>query len=102
MRFDRPPVFMISPASMKNGTAEEEKLSAPLMIVLRDDLGIEDVHIEHQGDAAEQQGIGDRHPDRHGAKERADEDAMVMASSDPCGGDGELALAAVALGSSSR
>ena len=31
MRFDRPPVFMISPASMKNGTAISGKLSAPLM-----------------------------------------------------------------------
>ena len=32
MRFDRPPVFMISPASMKNGTAISGKLSAPLMM----------------------------------------------------------------------
>ena len=31
MRFDSPPVFIISPASMKNGTAISGKLSAPLM-----------------------------------------------------------------------
>src|SRR6266542_4446695 len=31
MRFDSPPVFMISPASMKNGTAISGKLSAPLI-----------------------------------------------------------------------
>src|SRR5262249_15555192 len=31
MRLDRPPTFMISPASMKNGTASSGKLSAPLM-----------------------------------------------------------------------
>jgi hypothetical protein len=31
MRLERPPVFMISPASMKNGTAIRGKLSAPLM-----------------------------------------------------------------------
>ena len=29
MRRDRPPAFMISPASMKNGTASSGKLSAP-------------------------------------------------------------------------
>ena len=32
MRRDKPPVFMISPASMKNGTAMSGKLSAPLMM----------------------------------------------------------------------
>ena len=32
MRFDRPPVFMISPASMKNGTAISGNESAPLMM----------------------------------------------------------------------
>ncbi len=32
MRLDRPPVFMISPASMKKGTAISGKLSAPLMM----------------------------------------------------------------------
>ena len=31
MRCDRPPTFMISPASMKKGTASSGKLSAPLM-----------------------------------------------------------------------
>jgi hypothetical protein len=31
MRRDRPPVFITSPASMKNGTAISGKLSAPLM-----------------------------------------------------------------------
>ena len=31
MRLDSPPTFMISPASMKNGTASSGKLSAPLM-----------------------------------------------------------------------
>ena len=31
MRLDRPPVFMISPASMKNGAAISGKLSAPLI-----------------------------------------------------------------------
>src|SRR6185369_433479 len=32
MRRDRPPLFMISPASMKKGTAINGKLSAPLMM----------------------------------------------------------------------
>jgi hypothetical protein len=32
MRFDKPPVFMISPASMKKGTAISGKLSAPLIM----------------------------------------------------------------------
>jgi hypothetical protein len=31
MRWLRPPTFMISPASMKNGTARSGKLSAPLI-----------------------------------------------------------------------
>jgi hypothetical protein len=31
MRLDRPPTFMISPASMKKGTASSGKLSAPLI-----------------------------------------------------------------------
>ena len=31
MRFASPPLFMISPASMKNGMAISGKLSAPLM-----------------------------------------------------------------------
>jgi hypothetical protein len=31
MRWLRPPTFMISPASMKNGTASSGKLSAPLI-----------------------------------------------------------------------
>ena len=31
MRCDSPPTFMISPASMKNGTASNGKLSAPLI-----------------------------------------------------------------------
>ena len=32
MRFASPPLFMISPASMKNGIAISGKLSAPLMM----------------------------------------------------------------------
>ena len=32
MRRDKPPVFITSPASMKNGTAISGKLSAPLMM----------------------------------------------------------------------
>ena len=32
IRFDRPPTFMISPASRKKGTAISGKLSAPLMM----------------------------------------------------------------------
>ncbi|BEA55037.1 hypothetical protein VEE32_28810 [Escherichia coli] len=33
MRFDKPPAFMISPASTKNGIASREKLSAPFTSV---------------------------------------------------------------------
>ena len=42
--------------------------------VLCDDLGVEQIHVVHQGDAADEQGVGDRHSDRHGAEKRADED----------------------------
>ena len=52
---------------------EDEAVSA-VENVLCDDLGIEDVEIEHQRDAAEQQGVGDRHADGHGPQERTDED----------------------------
>ena len=42
--------------------------------VLGDDLGVEHVELQHQGDAAEQQRVGDRHAQRHRTQERSQKD----------------------------
>ena len=65
---------MISPASMKNGTAISGKLSAPLMMFCATICGVEHVDAMHQRDAADQQRKGDRHAERHRAEQRAQED----------------------------
>ena len=74
MRLARPPRFMISPASMKNGTAISGKLSAPLMMFCATICEVEDVERMHQRDAADDQREGDRHAERHGAEQREGED----------------------------
>ena len=80
MRRDRPPVFMTSPASMKNGTAISGKAVGAVDDVLRDDLRIEDIELNHQRDAADDQREGDRHAERHGAQQRQREDRDRHAS----------------------
>ena len=68
--------------------------------VLGDDLGVEQIHVVHQGDAADEQGVGDRHSDRHGAEKGADEDRDGHDCTFPGVGAGvaSRAFAAVALG----
>ena len=54
---------------------QQRKTVRPVDHVLRQDLRIEHVQVQHQRHAAHQQRIGDRHPDQHRRQQRADKNS---------------------------
>ena len=49
----------------EEGDGHQGKAVRPVDEIHGDDLGVHQVHIEHHGKAAGDQGDGDRHSDRH-------------------------------------
>src|SRR5215213_2997889 len=54
--------------------SEELEVVRPFDELQRDDLAVEDAHVEHKGEAAHHERESDRHTNRHGAAEREQED----------------------------